>query len=67
MAKRKGLPSRQRKSPHNCSPEWFVVKGVILLLLGLALWGGHLNLSSTIAILLVLAGIKFILKPVWMK
>jgi len=47
--------------------EWYVIKGIILLILGLALWGGVLSLSTTIAILLVLGGIKYILMPSWKR
>lgn len=43
--------------------EWFVIKGFILLILGLLLWKGYLSLELTVAILLVLAGLKFILLP----
>lgn len=53
--------------PHPHSKGCFVLKGIILLILGLALWQGHLSLDLTIAIILVLAGIKFILAPLWFK
>jgi len=64
MAKRKGASRGTSKKSCNTT-GWYAVKGIILLILGLALWRGLLTLDMTIAILLVLAGIKFVLKPMW--
>jgi len=56
-----GLPSGKCR----CAGMW-AVKGIVLLVLGLALWRGFLSLELTIAIILVLAGLKFLFKPLWM-
>jgi len=51
------------KKKKTCPPACFVIKGFILLILGLLLWKGFLSLEATVAIVMVLAGIKFILLP----
>ena len=45
----------------------YAIKGLILLLIGLALWGRFISLEATVALVLVLAGLKFLLVPIWCK
>lgn len=46
--------------------SWVVVWGLILLLLGILLWLNRLTLNSTVAIVLVLMGLKKFFMGVWM-
>ena len=65
MAKRlrKRTPAPNHHHPRNhCSPGWYIIKGLILLVLGLALWRG-LSLEMVFSILFVLAGIKYLFIP----
>lgn len=44
----------------DCNKTWFIVGGIIAILLGLSLWVGWfgLDLTKVVAILLILMGIK---------
>jgi len=46
--------------------SWVIVWGLILLLLGILLWLNRLTLNSTVAIVLVLMGLKKFFMGVWM-
>lgn len=50
-----------KKKKHN--ENIMLVKAAILIILGVALWRGLIGLDVTVAILLVLAGIKMLLVP----
>ncbi len=52
-----------KKKKNTCDPGWYFLKGIILIILGLLLWRGFLSLDLIIAVILVLAGIKFLLLP----
>ena len=46
--------------------SWVIVWGLIMLLLGILLWLGKLGLETTVAIVLVLWGLKKFFMGFWM-
>jgi hypothetical protein len=71
MAKRKkaeGACNWCGSSYNSCScMGWLAVKGIILIILAFALWWGYLNLESTLAIILLLWGLKCLFMPYFRK
>lgn len=59
LAKRRAAPAIARSSmPGGKSQGWMVFYGVVSIVLGVVLWRGILGLEQTIALLLVLVGLK---------
>jgi len=54
-----------RSSKQECNPAWCVIKGLIILILGLALWSRFLSLEVVFAIIFILVGLKLLLRPLW--